>query len=259
VSPTLVPDPMRADGWTLLLDGVEQSYVDTSDPTYLKFDYTRRFASVLDSIAPAAQPLRVLHLGGGALTMARYLATSRPGSPQTVVDRNDGLLRLVRRQLPLPAGARIEVIIGDARETVARLPAASYDVVLADVYVGAQVPASVSSLEFMREAARLLDRGGVFASNLADLPPLAFTRVQAATLRAVFADVCAIGELSLLRGRRYGNAVLVGTGHDDADPGLPVARLARAADRDQARGRVLHGPDLDAFIAGAVPATDAPD
>jgi len=140
---------------------------------------------------------------------------------------------------------------------VVALAAGGYDVLLADVYVGAQVPASVSSVEFVRDAARLLAPGGVFATNLADLPPLAFTRVQVATLRAVFADVCAIGELSMLRGRRYGNTVLVGTGPAAGGRALPVARLARAADRDRARGRVLHGADLDAFIGGAAPATDA--
>jgi predicted O-methyltransferase YrrM len=262
MSLTLVPDPLRAGGWTLLLDGVEQSYVDTNDPTYLKFDYTRRFASVLDCVAPAGKPVRVLHLGGGALTMARYVARTRPGSPQTVVDQNAGLLRMVRRQLPLPTGAPIEVAIGDARDTVRGRPAGTYDVVLADVYVGAQKPASVSSVEFVRDAARLLAPGGVFATNLADLPPLAFTRVQAATLRAVFGDVCAIGELGMLRGRRYGNTVLVATGARvkggvEVGRGLPVVRLARAADRDRARGRVLHGADLDAFIGGAAPATDA--
>lgn len=273
MSATLVPDPLRAGGWTLLLDGVEQSYVDTTDPTYLKFDYTRRFASVLDCVAPAGKPLRVLHLGGGALTMARYVAHTRPGSPQRVVEANEGLLRMVRRQLPGPAGAPIEVTVGDARDAVLTLAAGTFDVVLADVYVGAQVPSSLSSVEFVRDAARLLAPGGVFATNLADLPPLAFTRVQAATLRAVFADVCAIGEASMLRGRRYGNTVLVATDPTHADAGtgngvdaarvadggrgLPVGRLARAAERDQARGRVLHGAELDAFIGGAAPATDA--
>jgi len=241
-----MPDPLRAGGWTLFVDGVEQSYVDINDPTYLKFDYTRRFASVLDCVAPAGQPVRVLHLGGGALTMARYVARTRPGSPQTVVEQNEGLLRMVRRQLPLPPGALIEVTIGDARDTVVALAAGGYDVLLADVYVGAQVPASVSSVEFVRDAARLLAPGGVFATNLADLPPLAFTRVQVATLRAVFADVCAIGELSMLRGRRarFAGGPAGPGGRPGPGPGTGVARSRPGClhRRRRAGHRRLAGP-----------------
>jgi spermidine synthase len=254
VSATLMPDPQRAGGWTLLLDGVEQSYVDSEAPTYLKFDYTRRFASVLDVAAPARRPLRVLHLGGGAMTMARYLAATRPGSPQTVVERDERVTRMVRRQLPLPAEEPIRLLFDDARATVEAMPAGGFDIVLADVYEGARVPASVSSVEFARAVERVLTPGGVFAANLADAPPLAFSRVQAATLRAVFADVCVIGETSMLGGRRYGNLVLVARERTHANQ---LGRLVRAAERDPARGRVLHGPAVDAFIAGAVPVRDA--
>src|SRR5437764_1146294 len=83
---TLVPDPRRPAGWTLLVDGVPQSYVDLDDPRYLEFEYMRRLASIIDAAAPPGVPLRVLHLGGGALTMPRYVAATRPGSRQRVVE-----------------------------------------------------------------------------------------------------------------------------------------------------------------------------
>jgi spermidine synthase len=126
--------------------------------------------------------------------------------------------------------------------------------VITDVYVGAQMPRSVATVEFARHAARLLAPKGVFASNLADLPPLAFSRVQAATLRAVFPDVCAIGEPGMLRGRRYGNVVLVAA---NRRAGLPATRLARMALADEKPARLLRGGDLDAFVGGAEPLTDA--
>src|SRR2546423_600544 len=84
----LVPDPDRPGGWTLRLDGTPQSYVDTADPAVLHFEYMRRLGSVVDAAAPAGEPLRVLHLGGGALTLARYVAATRPGSTQQVVERD---------------------------------------------------------------------------------------------------------------------------------------------------------------------------
>ena len=65
----LVRDPRRKGGWTLLFEEVQQSYVDVADPTYLSFEYARRIAAVVDTMAPAGAPLRVLHLGGGAFTM----------------------------------------------------------------------------------------------------------------------------------------------------------------------------------------------
>jgi hypothetical protein len=78
--------------------------------------------------------------------------------------------------------------------------------------------------------------------------------VEAATLRAVFAEVCVIAEAGLLRGRRYGNVVLVATN----PPGrLPVAALTAAALRDAFPARVLHGRSLDRFVAGARPMSDA--
>jgi len=75
----LRPDRDRRHGWTLLLDGTPQSHVDLDDPTHLEFDYVRRLGHVVDVVAPPRRPLRVLHLGGGAFTLPRYLAATRPG------------------------------------------------------------------------------------------------------------------------------------------------------------------------------------
>src|SRR4051812_46885994 len=82
----LMPDPDRDSAYTLLLDGAPQSHVDLADPTHLQFEYIRRMAAAIDLIAPTGQPLRVLHLGGGALTLPRYVAATRPGSAQRVVE-----------------------------------------------------------------------------------------------------------------------------------------------------------------------------
>ena len=35
---SLEPDRRRERGWTLLVDGVPQSYVDLADPTHLEFE-----------------------------------------------------------------------------------------------------------------------------------------------------------------------------------------------------------------------------
>src|SRR5208282_1543328 len=101
----LLRDADRRAAWMLLVDGVPQSHVDLDDPGYLDFEYVRRLGHVIDTAA--AQPLRVLHLGAGALTLARYVAATRPGSSQLAVEVDAALADLVRRRLPLDAKVRV--------------------------------------------------------------------------------------------------------------------------------------------------------
>jgi spermidine synthase len=144
----LLRDADRRAAWMLLVDGVPQSHVDLEDPGYLDFEYVRRLGHVIDTAAPAGQPLRVLHLGAGALTLARYVAASRPGSPQLAVEVDAALVDLVRLRLPLRR-ARVRVRVGDAREVLEGLRAGSYDVVIADVFAGGRTPAHLTTAEFM--------------------------------------------------------------------------------------------------------------
>src|SRR4051812_48239977 len=199
----LHPDPYRPYGWTLSVDGVPQSYVDSADPEFLPFEYVRRLATVVRSVAPEGVPLPVLHLGGGGLTLPRLVDRLRPGSAQRVVERDGELAALVERLLPAPASVRVTV--GDALTELAAETESRYDLIVADVFDGARMPASVAGVGFATAAARALRPGGLLAMNLTDLPPLAHSRIQVATLRAAFADVCLIGGTAMLRGRRGGD------------------------------------------------------
>jgi SAM-dependent methyltransferase len=249
----LRPDPARPAGWELLVGGVAQSYVDLADPTHLEFEYVRRVASVLASVRAPGVPIKVLHLGGGGLTLARFVAATRPGSAQKVVERDGELFALVARILPAPAD--VEVVVGDAREVLDREEPAAYDVIVSDVFDGAAMPRSVAGESFAAAAARALRPGGLLAMNLTDRPPLASTRIQVATLRTAFAQVCLIAGNAMLGGRKAGNIVLV-AGRSPGDPRLD--RLALAAERDAEPGRVLAGERLDEFVGGAKPRLDGP-
>ncbi|MGC4806260.1 spermidine synthase [Micromonospora sp. DT233] len=253
--PQLVADPARRTGRTLLAGGVAQSYVDVADPRHLHFEYVRRMAAVVDLAAPPGVPVDALHLGGGALTLPRYVGATRPGSAQLVVERDPAVVELVRRELPAPP-AGVRVVLADARDAVSAAPPAGYDLVLADVYRAARMPGHVATVEFAEQAARVLRPEGILLVNVTDLPPLAFTRARVATLRVAFAEVCLVADRRMLRGRRYGNVVLAAARR----PGrLPVGRLAARVARDPVPGQVLHGPALDDFVGGAAPTTDAAD
>ncbi|MEU7902864.1 fused MFS/spermidine synthase [Actinoplanes sp. NPDC049118] len=245
----LVGDPDRASGWTLLLDGAPQSHVDLADPTYLEFEYIRRMAAAIDLIAPPGTPLRVLHLGGGALTLPRYVAATRPGSPQRVVEIDGPLVELVRKALPWDPKAKLRVRVGDAREAVTGMRDAGYDLVVVDVFAGSRTPAHLASVEFVREAARVLAPGGWLIANVADGPPLRYARTQVATIRAVLPQACLIADAAMLRGRRFGNLVVLA---GRTPP--PVTQLSRRVAGDWFPGRVE--TDLDRFTAGQAAATD---
>jgi spermidine synthase len=243
---TLVPDRDRPGGWTLLLDGAPQSYVAVDDPEYLHFEYVRRLGKVVDAAAPAGTPVRVLHLGGGGLTLARYIAAKRPGSRQRVAEHDAALTGLVRRVIPLPRRADVRVRTIDARAAVEAYGDASYDLVIADVYHDTQMPSTLASVEFAGHVARILRSDGVYAVNVADLPPAAFTKAYVATLRAVFAHVSVIASTAMVRGRRHGNAIAVASS-------LPLD-LSRALEPST---EVVHGNALDRFVGGARPMSDS--
>ncbi|MCV2490385.1 fused MFS/spermidine synthase [Geodermatophilus sp. YIM 151500] len=248
----LLADADRPGSWVLLVGDTPQSHVDLDDPTHLEFEYVRRLGHVLDLAGEEGAPLDVLHLGGGALTLARYVAVTRPGSRQRVVEIDPSLTELVRDRLPLPRSARVRVRADDARAGLAARPDASADVVVCDVFAGARTPAHLTTIEFAADVRRVLRPGGTYAVNVADGPPLRFARGQAATLRTAFRHVALLAEPGILRGRRFGNLVAVCT-----DGELPVAALTRRCAADPMPARVVAGADLDRFAAGAVPVRDA--
>jgi spermidine synthase len=169
-----------------------------------------------------------------------------------VAEIDTALTELVRRELPLDRAWQIRVRGGDAREVLARTPEGWADLVIADVFSGARVPAHCATVEFADAAARALGPGGRYAANIADGGRLPFARRQVATLRAVFPEVAMVADPAVLRGKRFGNLILLAA----VDP-LPLAELGRAMAGDPVLGRIVHGADLEDFQAGAVPARDA--
>jgi spermidine synthase len=247
----LMPDVDRERAWLLTVDGAPQSYVDLDEPTHLEFEYARRLGHVLDTVAEPGRPLDALHLGGGALTLPRYVAATRPGSRQDVVEADRGLLDLVAEHLPLPDGAGIALHAADARAWLEAAPTDSAGVLVADVFGGSRVPAHLTSVAYVREAERVLRADGVYLANLPDAAPFAFLRSQLATLGAVFEELVLIAEPGVLRGRRFGNAVLVA-----AHGAVDTAALARLTAADAFPARVEHGAALRDFIGDAQPVRD---
>jgi spermidine synthase len=254
----LVPDLSRSNSWLLFIDGVPQSQVDLDDPGFLEFEYIRRIAHAIDLAFPPGAPVRALHLGGGAMTLARYVTYTRPGSAQVVAETDALLTDLVRRQLPLPTGpsarggGRIRVRAEDARKVLEAARPGGYDIVISDVYAGARTPFHLTTAQCAAAARRALRGGGLYAINVADGPPLRHARAQVATVCSAFPEAAMIAEPAVLRGRRTANLVLLAS-----TSALPVEDLSRRAAADPFPARVVAGADLSRFASGAVPVTDA--
>jgi len=255
----LLGDLDRPRAWVLLVDGIPQSHVDLDDPRYLDFEYMRRLGHLIDLAAPAGTALRVLHLGAGGLTLARYVAATRPGSRQLAAESDSELAMVVRRRLPLDQPSRsqtrtgrITVRVADARAVLEQVTAGSFDVVVADVFAGGQTPAHLTSVEFTAAAARALGPSGIYAANIGDGPPLAHARGRVAAVRSVFQHACVIAEPGVLRGRRFGNLVVAAANRE-----LPIGGLTRRAAADPFPARLAEGEALDQFVAGSRPITDA--
>ena len=244
----LVPDPDRDGGWTLLVGGTPQSHVDLADPTRLEFEYIRWLAHLAGVLPELGS---VLHLGGGAWTLARYLTAVRPGTRQRVIELDGRLVEFVRANLPPPPRSGIRVRVDDARAALASARPAGADLVVLDAFTGARIPAHLTSVEFVRLAAAALRPAGCFAANLADGAPLRFSRSVTATVAAVFPHTCLVAMPGTLRGRRFGNLLALGS-HLPLD----VPALSRVLAAEPFPARMVSGSDVTAFVAGATPITD---
>lgn len=248
----IVPSEFTS-GFELVVDDTPQSHVDLDDPTHLHFEYIVRMGAVIDQLRSG--PLTAVHLGAGALTIPRYIEATRPGSRQQVIELEAPLVQLVREHLPLPKGAAIRLRIGDAREGVRKLPSALHDacdLVVSDVYSGAQTPAHLTSVEFYRELTALLAPGGVLLVNVADGPGLAFARRQAATIAEVLPEIGILADTQVLKGRRFGNLVVAAS----AAP-LPTEWLPRLLAAGPHPAKIAQGDEARAFLQGARIVTDA--
>jgi SAM-dependent methyltransferase len=236
-------DDDRPDGRVLVLDDLRHSYVDLGDPTHLEFWYTRRFADVIDGLAPSGE-LDVVHIGGGALSVPAWVQATRPGSDQVVFELDGDLVDLVVEEFDrsIGPGTDIDVVVGDARQSLRDVPDDSVDVVIGDAFGSRAVPWHLATQEFVIEVERVLRPGGVYALNVIDGARLSFLRAETATIAAVFDHVEVVLSAGAAAGR-IGNSVIVAS-----DRPLDASRL------QPDDGRLVD--DLAAFVGGATVLSD---
>lgn len=194
-----------SDLFVLELDGLQQSAVDPQDPTRLVFDYVRRIGDLIDAMPEG--PLRVLHVGGAAMTLPRYVAATRPRSPQIVLEPNEAVLARVADEMPLPPRSGIEVRVVDGQTGIAQIRPGSQDLVVLDAFDGGVVPEALTSAPWIRQVREVLTPRGVFVANIVDRPPYPRIRPFIAAARDLGGLMVAV-EPATMKGRREGNMLI---------------------------------------------------
>ncbi|WP_353826722.1 spermidine synthase [Agromyces sp. SYSU T0242] len=241
-------DVFSSRGWTLLVDDTAQSHVDAGDPTRLFFEYVRRIGNLVDAMAEPGAPITALHLGGGAMSLARYVAATRPDSRQVVVEADARLVDLVRERLPLAPDSGVSVMVADARDALGRLDATlRFDLVILDVYARLQAPAFVDDPAFLAACLGRLAPAGLLVANVADEAGGSRLAAQARGIARAdpTVDLVVAGPPTVLSRAEEGNAVVV------AGRTVPDRVLERLRAAGPFPAEVLHGARLDAVLWGA--------
>ncbi|WP_093153072.1 spermidine synthase [Saccharopolyspora antimicrobica] len=248
----LIPDPHRAAGWTVAVDGISQSFVDLADPTYLKFPYVAWIAQAVDRHWPPGTAVSATYLGGAGCTLPRYVAATRPGSAQTAFELDEPLVELVREHLALDEVPGLEVRVQDGRAGIREAPDGSTDLVVLDVFRAGSVATELATVEFLTDLARVLRPGGLCAANLWDGGELEFALRAVAAVGEVFPHVLVLAEPAVLLRHRAGNIVVVASTRDLPKAGLDAWGAAAAN-----RMSCLTLPQLAAVAGTAAPLTEA--
>ena len=248
-------DPFHPGAFRVVAGLTSQSWVDTADPLRIEFEYVQRVVEALDATVltrPVGEPMRIVHLGGGGLTIPRYVAARRPGTQQVVCEPDGDLVYEVRRLMPLPPRSGIRVRVTPGREGLQAMPPNYFDALVLDAFEGPRVPESLATADFLDEVVARRRPGAVFVANVTDRAPFAWARRFGAAVRDVHRSMLVSAETAVWKGRRFGNLVFVA-----ADGPLPATDLSRHAARAAFPYRYLTGREVADWIGGAEPFSDA--
>lgn len=253
--PHLQADPFHRGAFQVVADGTAQSWVNPANPLDLQYEYVQRVCEALGATVlqrPRDERLRLVHLGGGGLTIPRWVEAKRPHTAQVVCEPDADLVDEVRRLIPLPRHTSIRIRVVDGRAGLEEMPPDYFDALVLDAFDGPRVPPSLASVEFLAELAARQRARAVFVANVADRAPFAWGRRFVAGVRDTFRQVMVSAESPVWKGRRFGNLVVVAS-----NGVLPATELSRLAARAAFPYRAMAGRDVVTWIGDAAPLTDA--
>jgi spermidine synthase len=140
-----------------------QSSMRLARPYDLELAYTR---SMMAFLLFAPPPRRVLLVGLGGGSLAKFIYHRMPEVATEVVEVNPDVVAVARRWFQVPAGdGRFMIRVCDGAEFVAR-PGPGYDAILVDGYDGQSQVAALSTREFYEACRGQLVANGALVVNL---------------------------------------------------------------------------------------------
>ncbi len=142
-----------------------QSCMWLHDPLQLQLPYTRAMMSFLLLLPDV--PRRVLMLGLGGGSIAKFLLHRFPQCEVHAVERSSEVIAVARRYFALPDSERLQVHTACAEDFVAlRAIAGQYDTLLVDTFDAAGAAHCMGQQAFIDQCKTALNEHGVLAINL---------------------------------------------------------------------------------------------
>lgn len=221
----VLADEYHDNGYILMVNGVPSSHIVIGSPEVLEFEYMRWIAAAVETLLPVdPASLRMTHLGGAGCSLPRYFASIWPKSRHTVVELDAKLGELVRTLFDVPRSPTVKIRAGEARAVTDSFVPASRDVIIRDVFAGDTTPYLLTTVEFFRAAHDALAPEGLYVANCGDHHDLSIAKAELQGMSQVFEHISVIADPPMLKGRRYGNIILLGS-----DREMPAAGSVEAA------------------------------
>lgn len=144
-----------------------QSSMLLSEPATLTLGYTRSMLAAL-LFQPAPAKILLIGLGGGSL--ARFLLRHLPDTQITCIEPRASVVELARGYFQLPEHERLQIQITDGASFLSDCREHSFDLILIDAFDSVGVHPSVCTREFHHAVRRALASDGVVSINLWTTP-----------------------------------------------------------------------------------------
>ncbi len=136
-------------------------------PHALELEYTREMAGCLLLRPEPDWPRRVLQVGLGAASLAKFWHRHRPQAHQTILEINPDVVSMAYAAFKLPRdAARIDIEITDAVAWMREARRARFDCLMVDGYDEHARFGALGSGDFYADCRRHLSRDGLLVLNL---------------------------------------------------------------------------------------------
>ncbi|HMK55796.1 MAG TPA: fused MFS/spermidine synthase [Dissulfurispiraceae bacterium] len=171
---------------SLVLDHLTHSFVDTSDPLHLEYEYELIYADILKWRLTKDAQFMTLSIGGGGYAFPRYMEAYYPQSYNEVVEIDPQITKIAYDHLALPRETRIRTFNEDGRWFVMNCRN-KYDVVFIDAYNDLSIPYHLTTKEFAEQIKSITKPDGIVLTNVIDnFQQGSFLPSYIRTLREVF-------------------------------------------------------------------------